>query len=591
MEQVSDDHLRQVDPIIAVHSKAIEQMTGIQGPIDLNGSKAVLRKKRYRRGLESSLYDFARDAWHVIDPAPFIGGGFAMQAVCEHLQSCADGYIRNLIINIPPRFSKSTLCGVLFPAWVWIQRNKTPTSGNGVQFLHASYSQNLALQDSLKCRRLVESDWYRDLFGDRVQLASDQNTKSQFDLLSGGRRNTVSVGGSTTGMGGNYLIADDPNNAREANSEAVIQSTLEWWDMAWSTRLNDPKSGCRIVIQQRLNERDITGHILSQDIGDWVHLMLPMRFEPERRIYTTLVPEWATEDGTTQVWTDPRQEEGELLWPERFGENEVQILEKTLGPYGYAGQLQQRPQPAGGGIIRRMWWQPFDKPVFPDMEIVIGSLDLAFTAKKENDFSAMTTWGIWRDGGETTAIVNRDHFGSVTSRIEKAGMEADVPKIMLTNAWKGHFEFHELVEKIIETARSSKVDILLVEDKGPGHSVAQEIRRLCGMEEFQVRLVNPGDLDKVARLYAVQHLFAEGLIHAPTKAGDPDVFRVWADMVITEVESFPKGVHDDLVDTVSQAINFMRKSGFISRGAERTFELAESQKFTGNNGNTPLYPA
>ena len=590
MEQVADDHLRQVEPQIVLHSKIVEDLTGIKGPIDVKGSKAVLRRRRYRRELEGSLYNFAQDAWHVIDPSPFIGGGFSMQAVCEHLQACADGYIRNLIINIPPRFSKSTLCGVLFPAWVWVQRNKSPTSGNGVQFLHASYSQNLALQDSLKCRRLVESDWYRGLYGDRVQLAGDQNTKSQFDLISGGRRNTVSVGGSTTGMGGNYLIADDPNNAREANSEAVIKSTIEWWDMAWSTRLNDPKSGCRIVIQQRLNERDITGHILSQDVGDWTHLMLPMRFEPERRIYTTLVPEWATEDGSTRVWTDPRTEEGDLLWPERFGEPEVEILEKTLGPYGYAGQLQQRPQPAGGGIIKRLWWQPFDKAVYPDMEIVIGSLDLAFTAKKENDFSAMTTWGVWRDGGETTAIVSRDQFGSVTSRIEKAGMEADVPKIMLTNAWKGHYEFHELVEKIVETARQSKVDILLVENKGPGHSVAQEIRRLCGMEEFQVRLVDPGDLDKVARLYAVQHLFAEGLVYAPTKLGDADAFRVWADMVITEVESFPKGVHDDLVDTVSQAINFMRKSGMITRGVERTFELAESQKFSGNNGNTPLYP-
>ena len=173
----------------------------------------------------------------------------------------------------------------------------------------------------------------------------------------------------------------------------------------------------------------------------------------------------------------------------------------------------------------------------------------------------------------------------------KSERDGDVPKIMLTNAWKARLEFHELVEKIVATARESKLDILLIENKGPGHSVAQEIRRLCGMEEFQVRLVDPGDLDKVARLHSVVHLFAEGLVHAPTKIGDPDTFRIWADMVITEVESFPKGVHDDLVDTVSQAISFMRKAGWITRGVERSYELAESQKFTGNYSDTPLYPS
>ena len=554
----------------------------------LQKANAAHEKWRIKREIyERNLYRFAEAAWPTIDPAPFIGGGFAMSAVCDHLQACADGYIKKLIINIPPRFSKSTLCGVLFPAWVWAQSEDTPTKGNGTQFLHASYSQNLALQDSLKCRRLVESDWYTSRWGERVQLRDDQNTKSQFDLVSGGRRNTVSVGGSTTGMGGAYLIADDPNNAREANSEAVLLSTIEWWDMAWSTRLNDPRSGVRIVVQQRLNERDITGHILTKDIGDWTHLMLPMRFEPERRIYTTLMP--ATDDQPEIVWTDPREQEGQLLWPERFGEEEVNELERTLGPYGAAGQLQMRPQPAGGGIIKRTWWMPYEKAAFPDMSVVIGSVDLAFTMKKENDFSAMTCWGVWRDGGETTALSVRDMRGNITREV-KAEKDADVPKIILTNAWADRLEFHELIDRIVQTARESKVDILLIENKGPGISVAQEIKRLCGMEEFQVRLVDPGDLDKVARLHSVVHLFAEGLVYAPTKIGDPDTWRIWADRVITEVESFPKGQHDDLVDTVSQAISYMRRHGMIERGIERSFELAESQKFMGNSGNVPLYP-
>ena len=319
--------------------------------------------------------------------------------------------------------------------------------------------------------------------------------------------------------------------------------------------------------------------------------MLPMEFEPSRRIYTVLVPDSANDGEGDIVWTDPRQEEGELLWPERFGPEEVDNLKRTLGPYGTAGQLQMRPQPAGGGIIKRTWWEPYEGDNFPDMEITIGSLDLAYTTKKENDFSAMTCWGVWRDSGNYTAVSNKNFQGSVSSRIQSSDQGGDVPKIMLTNAWKERLEFHDLVAKVVETARKSKLDILLVEAKGPGISVAQEIRRLVGIEEFSVREVSPNDLDKVARLYAVQHLFSEGLVYAPTKIGDPDTFRVWADMVVTEVESFPKGIHDDLVDTVSQAINFMRRSGMIQRGAERTFELSESQRFAGNTGNTPLYPS
>ncbi|NBQ36875.1 MAG: hypothetical protein EBU42_04640, partial [Synechococcus sp.] len=131
-----------------------------------------------------------------------------------------------------------------------------------------------------------------------------------------------------------------------------------------------------------------------------------------------LLPPEADPKGQGLMWTDEREDEGELLWPERFGEEEVAELEKTLGPYGAAGQLQQRPQPAGGGIVKRGWWMPYDKPVYPDMSINIGSVDLAFTSKKENDFSAMTCWGVWRDSGETTALSVRDMSGQIIREVK-----------------------------------------------------------------------------------------------------------------------------------------------------------------------------
>ena len=218
-----------------------------------------------------------------------------------------------------------------------------------MQFLHASYAQQLSLRDSVKCRRLIESAWYQRLWSDRFKLTGDQNTKTRFDNDRSGSRLSTSVGSALTGEGGNIIVVDDPNAAQEAFSEATIHSTIEWWDSALSTRLNDPKTGAFIVIQQRLGEEDLTGHILSKDIGDWTHLCLPMRYEWERHTYTGIGwndPRGLDAEGEplvkvitggtrVPVSNDAHIEligrEGALLWPERFGETEVSGLERRLG--------------------------------------------------------------------------------------------------------------------------------------------------------------------------------------------------------------------------------------------------------------------
>jgi hypothetical protein len=274
-----------------------------------------------RAECEDSLYRFLRYAWRYIDASPFVDG-WPIEAVAEHLQAVCDGEIKRLIINIPPRCAKSSVTSVAFPAWVWAQRYVSPTSGPGVQFLHASYAQQLSLRDSVKCRRLIESPWYQSLWGDRFKLTSDQNTKTRFDNSRNGSRLSTSVGSALTGEGGSIIVVDDPNGAQDATSKAVIETTIEWWDGALSTRLNDPKTGAFVVIQQRLAEDDLTGHILSsKQAGDWTHLCLPMRYEPDRSFITSI------------GWQDPRSEMGELLWSERFGEDEVRQLEAVMGPW------------------------------------------------------------------------------------------------------------------------------------------------------------------------------------------------------------------------------------------------------------------
>ncbi len=563
--------------------------------LEIDGAKIDIEKQLLQldaTDCEDDLYTFLKAGWQHIDSVPFTDG-WPIQAVAEHLQAVADGDIKRLIINIPPRCSKSSLTSVAFPAWVWAQPWLTPTSGPGVQFLHASYAQQLSLRDSVKCRRLIESPWYQARWGDRFKLTGDQNTKTRFDNDKNGSRLSTSVGSALTGEGGSIIVVDDPNAAQEAFSEATIMSTIEWWDSALSTRLNDPKTGAFIVIQQRLSEQDLTGHILSKDIGEWTHLCLPMRYEWQRHSYTQIGwhdPRGLTDDGTPlievtsdgermpispEAQVELEEREGALLWPERFGEPEVAILERQLGPWASAGQLQQRPEPKGGGIIKREWWQPWESNIYPNMELIVACLDTAYTTKTENDPSALTIWGVF--SGDVVAQNVKALGGS-----ERAFSESH-PRVMLMYAWQGRYELHDLVSRVSDSCRKFKVDTLLIENKAAGHSVAQEIRRLYGFERFGVHLFDPKGQDKVARLYSVQHLFAENMVFAPNKQ--------WAEMVISQVGQFPKGKHDDLVDTVSMAMRHLRDTGVLIRGEEWSAEAEANMTFQGNNAWTPLYPA
>ena len=392
----------------------------------------------------------------------------------------------------------------------------------------------------------------------------DQNTKGRFQNDKRGERLITAVDARVTGEGGNIIVVDDPNAANEVLSEATIEATTEWWDGTMSTRLNDIKNGAFIVIQQRLGELDLTGHILETDTG-WTHLCLPMKYEADRSFVTAI------------GWEDPRREEGELLWPERFNEEQVADLARRLGPWKAAGQLQQRPEPKGGGIIKREWWQPWEDGAFPLMDYIVASVDTAYTQKQENDYSAMTVWGIF--SGDVVAQSTKTFQEDGTVEVGRTYAQQH-GRVMLMNAWQEKLELHELVNKIAQTCKAMKVDKLLIEDKAAGHSVAQEIRRLFGYENFAVQLINPGNYDKMARLYSVQHLFADGLIHAPD--------RSWSDQVITQCGTFPKARHDDLVDTVSMALRHLRDAGLIVRGSEHTAEIRQGMQHLGKKP-PPLY--
>ena len=376
---------------------------------------------------------------------------------------------------------------------------------------------------------------------------------------------------------------DDPHSVDGANSDAMRESTVQWFKEAVPTRLNNPDRSAIVVIMQRLHQGDVSGVILDEQLG-YDHIMLPMEFDPTRAGPTLLGLE------------DPRTEDRELLFPERFSAEVVARDSKVMGPYATAGQFQQQPAPRGGGIIKPDWWETWVEEGWPPIDYVVASLDTAYTTKTENDYSALTIWGIF--SGDINSA-RADNFVNARGKLRNNADEAarfdegvrvsqlldhnpeSVPRVMLMAAWQERLEMPDLVRKVIETCKKFKVDTLLVEAKASGISVSQELRRLYNNEDFGVHLINPGAIDKLSRLYSVQHLFSEGIVYAPD--------RHWSDLVIRQCEIFPKGTHDDLVDTVSMALRFMRDRGLLTRAPERIAEIDAGRRHVGK-APTPLYP-
>ena len=305
----------------------------------------------------------------------------------------AEGRIRNLIVNIPPGHAKSLLTAVFWPAWVWIDHPET-------RWLFSSYREPLATRDSVKCRRLIESAWYQERWGDRYQLSDDQNQKGRFENTRTGYRVVVPMSAGT-GERGDYVVVDDPHSVDQAESDTERRSAVEWWNGSMATRLNDFSTGHKIVIMQRLHEADLTGDLLAK--GGYEQLCLPAEFEPERRCSTSI------------GWSDPRQRSRGIALAGKVSARLTWRVQGTLGSYRYAAQYQQRPSPAEGGIFKRAWfryWCPAHQQLPPvavrmsdgsvqlipavplpaQFDEVIQSWDLAFKDLATSDYVVGQVW-------------------------------------------------------------------------------------------------------------------------------------------------------------------------------------------------------
>lgn len=485
----------------------------------------AVKAEKLKRQAEEFLYEFTKQAWEICEPGtPFVDG-WHIRIICDHLQACIDGRIRNLIINMPPRHMKSLLVAVMFPMWVWTFRPE-------YRWLFSSYSGNLSMRDSLKCRRLVQSAWYQNNWGNRVKLISDQNVKTFFETDKYGYRFATSVGGTTTGMGGNAIVTDDPHSAMEAQSDTIREGVIEWYDQAMSTRLNDPKNGIKILVMQRLHERDLTGHLMEQ--GGYELLCLPAEYDGVRR--KTSLGEY-----------DPRTEVGELLWPALYGAEEIKKLKVALGTYGTAGQLQQRPAPEGGGILKigDIKLFPADLEI-PPLRYLLQSYDTAFTEKNTGDPSGCLVWGITKYKNKNIAI--------------------------LVDAWTEHLGYPDLRARMLDDWKDSyagsktdpmnlpkRSDLMLIEEKASGQSLLQDLR----LANLPVQGYNPGRADKVTRAHIIAPILENHCIYVPESKKRPGKAVSWAQPVLDQMEKFPNAEHDEYVDCITQALIYFKDSGFL----------------------------
>lgn len=510
--------------------------------------------------LSESLYEFVKAAWHVVEPGTEYRDNWHIRVICEHLEAVTRGDIRNLIVNIPPRHMKSLIISVMWPAWEWV-------SAPGRKWLFSSYGDELATRDAVKTRRLIQSNWYQSRWCDPAiwpkafRLTSDQNQKTRYENDWLGHRISTSVGGLGTGEGGDRIVVDDPHNVLKAESETVRKTTLTWWQETMSTRGNDPSTVAKVIIMQRVHESDLTAVCLKQ--GGYEHLCLPAEFEPDH----------PTLSSTSLGFKDPRKKAGELLWLSRFPETELRALKKALGEYGTAGQLQQRPTPRGGGSFKSKFLRLYPpERKLPGFEFIVQSYDTAYTEQTANDPVACTVWGVWTNHTK------------------------DARNVMLLDAWGDHMNYAALRNRMIKYYKEKfgkvegdvqrpgrRTDVVLVETKGSGISLLQELRSA----RIPAESYNPGRADKHARAERIMPLYELGVVWIPESRKESGKCVEWARDFVEELGKFgpETAAHDDYVDTLTQTLIYLKDAGWLEAP-----EVKEDDPKTAVYGGKPTNP-
>lgn len=450
-----------------------------------------------------SLANFVRAAWPVFDPTSPLIWGWHIDAICDHLEAVTTGDITRLLINIPPGTMKSSLTNVLWPCWEW-----GPKQMAHHRIISAAHEQGLAIRDNRSMRRVIQSDWYQRLWP--TEIAADQNQKTYFENDATGFRQACAVS-SMTGRRGHRVLWDDPLSAENANSQAHIDTVIREFTETLPSRYVDPSRSANVIVMQRLNERDPSGFIIANELG-YDHLMLPMEFEPDRRCVTSV------------GFQDPRTEDDELLFPERFPREVVERDKAVMGEYATAGQFQQRPAPRGGGMF------PVDRfeiiqhrPDAKDIVMSVRSWDKAGTSGG-GAYTAGVLMHKLRDGRYVIEDVVRAQLGAL-DREKRIRQTAEVD--------------------------GYRTKIVIEQEPGSGgkESAQSTIRMLAGYNVTAERVT--GDKETRAQPYAAQ-----------VQGGNVLLMRgAWNRPFLDEHESFPAGKYKDQVDAAAGAFAHLTSNG------------------------------
>lgn len=455
---------------------------------------AEARKVGTQEKAQSDFMAYVKYVW------PNFINGRHHEKMARAFERVAEGKTKRLIINMPPRHTKSEFASYLLPSWFL---GKFP----GKKIIQTSHTAELAVGFGRKVRNLVDSDRYKDIFP-QVALQADSKAAGRWATNYAGEYFAIGVGGAVTGKGADLLIIDDPHSEQEATlaetNPEIYDKTYEWYTSGPRQRLQP--GGAIVVVMTRWSKKDLTGQVLkaaAQRSGEeWEVIEFP-----------AILPS------------------GNALWPEFWSIRELEALRQELPNGKWMAQYQQEPTSDVSAIVKREWWRVWDKDNPPFCSYTIQSWDTAFLKSERADYSACTTWGVFEHPDDT---------GKNQSNI------------ILLNAFKERMEFPELKERAFEEYKYWNPDSMIIEAKAAGSPLIFELRAMgIPVQEFTPSRGN----DKIARLNAVSDMFASGRVWVPNTH--------WAEELVEEVASFPSGEHDDLVDSMTQALLRYRQGGFL----------------------------
>lgn len=496
--------------------------------ITLNSDE--LRAERERRANQESyaeqaqrwsdsLRAYVRAAWATVEPHNAFVDGWHIDAVADALQNVTEGKIRKLQIWVPPGSMKSRLVSIMWPTWEWTRRPE-------VRYLTASYGDRLSRDLTFRSRSLIQSTWYQDRWGHVFEIPRGREMLSEYSNDQGGQRISTTPGGTGTGRHADRIIIDDPINAQaaDATTDTVLEQVIQWYDGVLSTRFADVRTGVEVIVMQRLHERDLAAHALSYGPQDWEILCLPERYE----------------SGHPYAWRKDPRTEGELLWPERFPEEETEKRKAKLGSHRAAGQLQQRPAAREGELLKRAHWKYYpranwDASKWPErFRLVVSSWDTSFKDKTSSDYVAGQVWGAT---GANKFLLRLTKQRMALGATKRAIQEYDT---WMRKTFPGVPIYH------------------LIEKSANGVEVIAELKR-----EIPGILAVTVSTDKVLRAEAAEPSLESGSVWVPGMAladgSDYDPALTPADVqdFIENCAAFPMASHDDDVDAFTQAINWM----------------------------------